>query len=367
MASVTTLKNGTSRVQFTNPEGHRKAVYLGKVSAAVAETVKKLIEAILTTTSLGGDADHRIPRWLARHPKLARKLSKVGLVTLHSGPGRAHRHFSRHSSTATSPVAPTSNPVRCGPGGRRGASGRTVGGNRAIASITALEAKRFNAWLMSVKRDDGKCHFASASVSKHTSFARQFFEAAVDDRIIPHNPFRGIKEGRRSNKKRQRFISREIIDRVVDGTADAEFRLVIALSRYGGRRIPSELDGLLWQHIDLARGRILITSPKTKRYEGRESREMPLFPELVPFIDEWWNACPEQTQHVFRSNRGSESGWRTRLYKLLDRLGIQKWPRVFHKDELDWARPSSKRNIQRMSSARGSATLRRRPARTICR
>src|SRR5260370_22401304 len=154
--------------------------------------------------------------------------------------------------------------------------------------------------------------------------------AAVDARVISANPFAGIKLRRRSNKARQRFIDRETIDRVVEGCNDPEFKLCIALSRFGGLRIPSELDGLLWQHIDRDRGRILITSPKTERYEGGASREIPLFPELVPYIDAWWDACPPGCEHVLASNKQSESGWRTRMFKLLRRLGIPAWPPIFH-------------------------------------
>jgi integrase len=152
----------------------------------------------------------------------------------------------------------------------------------------------------------------------------------VDARIISDNPFKGIKLGKRSNKARQRFIDRTTIDRVLAGCNDPEFKLIIALSRYGALRIPSELDGLLWQHIDRERGRILIHSPKTEHHDAGATREIPLFPELVPFIDEWWNACPEGCEHVIVSNRGTDAAWRTRMYKLLRRLGIPAWPRVWH-------------------------------------
>src|SRR5262249_46771951 len=75
---------------------------------------------------------------------------------------------------------------------------------------------------------------------------------------------------------------------------------------------------------------ILIHSPKTARYEGNETREIPLFPELVPYIDAWWEACPEGREHVIGPNRGTQAAWRTRLLKLLRRLGIPAWPRIYH-------------------------------------
>ncbi len=206
-----------------------------------------------------------------------------------------------------------------------------LGEGRQIDAVTALDAKGFHSWLASVTREKSTVRrFSAASVTKYTSFARQLFGAAVDARLIEANPFKGIKLGKKTNKARQRFIDRETIKRVTDGCTDPEFRLVVALSRFGGLRIPSELGGLHWQHIDRERGRILITSPKTERYEGGASREIPMFPELVPFIDEWYDAWPGLTQHVITSNRDTEAAWRTRMAKLLKKLGIAPWPKVFH-------------------------------------
>ena len=196
-------------------------------------------------------------------------------------------------------------------------------GRRLVDTITPLDAKAFHAWLCSQG-------FAAASVSKYTSFARQFFTAAVDAELIAANPFAKIRLGNRKNPSRQRFIDMNTFRKVVEGTRDPVFRLVLMLSRIGGLRIPSELRGLKWTHIDWEAGRILVHSPKTARYPGGESREIPIFPELVPYLQAVWEKHGEQHEYVIPTNRASESAWRVRLAKLLDRLGISKWPRVFH-------------------------------------
>jgi integrase len=196
-------------------------------------------------------------------------------------------------------------------------------GRRLVNTITPLDAKAFHAWLCSQG-------FAAASVSKYTSFARQFFTAAVDAELIAGNPFAKIRLGNRKNPSRQRFIDMNTFRKVVDGTRDPVFRLVLMLSRIGGLRIPSELRGLKWAHIDWEAGRILVHSPKTARYPGGESREIPIFPELVPYLQAVWEKHGEEHEYVIPTNRASESAWRVRLAKLLDRLGISKWPRVFH-------------------------------------
>jgi len=333
MASISTDSNGNRRILFVLPDNARKQIRLGKSSMQDCETIRGRINQILEAAGLHVPMHADTVRWITDIPdKLHEKLAKNGLV-----PSRqpvATREtvcvaaFIDRYIALRGDVKP--NTLRTWRQ-TRALLVEHYGEARTIEGLSPLDARGFHAWLSSAtKPKTTKRRFSGASVSKYVSFARQFFSAAVDAQIIPANPFQGIKVGRRSNKARQRFIDRETIDRVLAGCADPEFKLVIALSRFGGLRIPSELDGLLWPHIDRARGRILVTSPKTERYEGGATREIPLFPELVPFIDAWWDACPEKSEHVIISNRRTEAAWRARLGKLLGRLGIPAWPRVFH-------------------------------------
>jgi integrase len=57
---------------------------------------------------------------------------------------------------------------------------------------------------------------------------------------------------------------------------DAEWRLLIAPSRCGGMRCPSEHLSLRWQDVDWERTRFRVDSPKTGQ------RWVPIFPELRP-------------------------------------------------------------------------------------
>ena len=104
---------------------------------------------------------------------------------------------------------------------------------------------------------------------------KQFFLAAVDAEIISRSPFAKVKANKRGNEERQRYIPPEDIDRVLAKCPDAEFKLLVSLSRYGGLRTPSETDVLTWSDIDHEAGGISIRSPKTG------NRVIPLFPELV--------------------------------------------------------------------------------------
>ncbi len=70
--------------------------------------------------------------------------------------------------------------------------------------------------------------------------ARQFFKLAQRKGLIDANPFVDIKAGSQRNEARLEFIGRDIIQKVLDAAPTVEWRVIIALARYGGLRTPSE-------------------------------------------------------------------------------------------------------------------------------
>ena len=67
-------------------------------------------------------------------------------------------------------------------------------------------------------------------------------------------------------REREFFVTREMASRVLEACPDAEWRLIFALSRFGGLRCPSETLALKWEHVDWARSRIHVQSPKTAHH-----------------------------------------------------------------------------------------------------
>ena len=71
-------------------------------------------------------------------------------------------------------------------------------------------------------------------------------------------------------------------------------RLILALARFGGLRIPSEILQLRWEHIHFGNGvdepgYLLIENVKTKHHVNVEPyRRVPMFPELKSYIDDAW-------------------------------------------------------------------------------
>jgi hypothetical protein len=92
--------------------------------------------------------------------------------------------------------------------------------------------------------------------------------------------------------------SRAEIDAAMETAPDVEWRLIIALSRYAGLRIPSELLSLRWIVVDLPGGRMTIRASKT--------------------------------EFVINPYRQLNQNLRTTFQKILARAVVKPWPKLFH-------------------------------------
>jgi len=116
---------------------------------------------------------------------------------------------------------------------------------------------------------------------------------------------------------------------VLEACPDPEWQLIFALSRFGGLRCPSEHLALRLIDIDWERDRLTVHSPKTKKYEGKESRVVPIFPELKPYLEAVWFAAEPGTEYVINRYRDTNSNLRTQLQRILKRAGLEPWPKLF--------------------------------------
>ena len=133
-----------------------------------------------------------------------------------------------------------------------------------------------------------------------------------------------------ANRERDHFISREDAEAVLEKCPDAEWRLLFALSRYGGLRCPFEHLCLRWADVDWQRGRIRVHSPKTEHHQGGESRLVPLFPELRPFLQEAWEQAETGADWIITRYRSADKNLRTQLIRIIRRAGLEPWPKLFH-------------------------------------
>ena len=112
---------------------------------------------------------------------------------------------------------------------------------------------------------------------------------------------------------------------MLDAAPSQIWRVVLALYRIGGLRYEAALR-VEWRDVDFVGRRLLIHSPKTERYRGRESRVIPLFPQLYTELETLWNETPEGgSPYVISSNRST-------IRKHVDRIvfyaGLNRWDRL---------------------------------------
>jgi len=321
MASLSTDKRGNRRILFVDSHGDRKAIRLGKIAKRAAEAIKYRVEILAAAQRSGLAVDGDTASWLAGiGDDLADKLARAGLIAPRDTKPAATLGAFIDSYIAGRNITKT-NTLRNYNTTRRHLL-NYFGPQRELATITPGDADEFQQHL--------QAHMADATASREVKRARQFFRAAVRKRLIAENPFDGLRTPQQVNDSREHFITREDTQAVLGACPDAQWRLIVALSRYGGLRCPSEHLALTWGDIDWERDRLTVRSPKTEHHRGGESRVIPLFPELRPHLEAAFDAAEPGTQHVVTRYRDSRTNLRTQLLRIIRRAGLQPWPKLFH-------------------------------------
>ena len=305
--------NGRKRILFIDGSGDRKAVRLGKISVRTAEKIKIMVEALNAAEITNCSPDRETTAWVADlGDDLHAKLAAVGLTT----PRRMARlgEFldafidNRRPSAAPNTITNLEQAKR-----------RLIehfGPDRDMRRITPADA---DGWAAALAEN-----YAPATAGRTIKRARQFFKLAIRDKIVTENPFVGVKASGAANKERQHHIDADIIARVIDAAPDHEWRLIIALSRFGGLRCPSEHLALRWQDMDWARNRFRVDSPKTGE------RWVPMFPELRPHLEAAFELAEEGAVYCINRYRDSNANLRTTFTKIIRRAGVKVWPKLFH-------------------------------------
>ena len=283
-------------------------IRLGKVSQRTAEAIKIKVEQLNTATIAGHTPDDETARWLAGLDQvLAKKLARAGLIV----------DPDRHTAT----LGPFLDQYISG---RKDVKPGTIehlrrveknlleffGTNKPLRDISLGDAERFRLFL--VDKPLGK-----NTVARRCGRGKQFFKFAMRSRLIVDNPFADQKTSVGANRSRDYFVSQEEAQKVLDACPDAQWRLLFALGRYGGLRCPSEHLRLRWCDIHWDRGRITVTSPKTEHHPGGESRVIPIFPELRPYLEEAWEQTDAGTEYVLTRRRNCGVNLRTQLIRRL--------------------------------------------------
>lgn len=196
------------------------------------------------------------------------------------------------------------------------------GSDRTLATITPADADAFKAWLISDQK------LARNTVNRRIGLARQVFIAAMRARIVDFNPFGHISAKVKGRPDRFHHVTMADYAKLMATAPDHDWKCIIALSRIGAVRVPSEIMPLTWGDVNWEDGRITITSPKTDHI-GKGVRILPLFPELEQVLREAFDAAPEGSKHIITRYRSGRQNLRTTFTKIVKRAGLVPWPKLF--------------------------------------
>lgn len=318
MASLIKDKNGTRRIEFVDRDKKRKRIRLGKMPLRECKTVLSNIEHLVVAQIIGQAIENEVAQWVKELPEwLYKRIANSGLLKKRESPFLIE--FVNGYIESRTDVKPR---TRMKFEAVRDYLKKHFGESVLMRDITQGDADSFCIFL--------KKTLSTSSVAKYMQISKQFFESARRNRLIQENPFEGQKTTMSGNRDKFYFVSREEIKAILKACPDAEWRLIVALARFGGLRCPSEHLALKWSDIDWEANRIFVPSPKTEHHEGKEVRKIPLFPELRKALDDVWD-LPETEGKTFVINRyrDTNANLRTQFHRIIKRAGLQKWPKPF--------------------------------------
>lgn len=327
MASISKESNGRKTIQFVAADGKRRSIRLGKVSQRSADAVRFKVEA-LVSARITGHIDPETARWLESiDQQLADRLTAVGLID-ERDTATLRAWIDRFIGTRSDVKPLTLLKWKT----TRRYLIEFFGADQSIRKITPGDADEWRLSLMKRKIGQGTKHERTISentVRKHIAGAKVFFNAAVRKGLIESNPFEDLKATIRANPDRFYFVTRNEIDRILEHCPDAEWRLIVTLSRYGGLRCPSEHLSLKWGDVDVEHSRIRVRSPKTEHHVGGNARVIPLFPELVRPLQDVYDLTEPGTEYVINRHRDTNTNLRTQFRRIIERAGLKVWPKIF--------------------------------------
>jgi integrase len=325
-------KNETYRILFYDRDKRRQAIYLGKVSEDTAEGMKRRVERFINAQLQGEEPSRADCEWLAKS-QYKDSFRRVGLVGLSQEMKRAEiptleAFLKQYQQRRAGEVKPATRLVW----------------SQVIGNLLEFMPKEIR--LDEITTGHGKEFYSqlkakgmkNSTIAKRLGFCRQFFNDAVDWEIITKNPFSKV-HAPKSSLKSNSFVSRETIDRIMR-LAPIRWKVIIALSRFGGLRTPSETLSIKWSNIDWEQDKMFIPEPKVEHQEGRGIRSCPLFPELRKVLADAFEIYGGGSEYVvdmpaYRIAAQGVNGWqnanlRTQFLKLIDKAGLEPWPRLFH-------------------------------------
>ena len=333
MASIIRDKRtGRRAIQVCLPEDRRPTVRLGKCTLLAARTACGHVEALAAALETGSAIPKPTAEWVASvSPTIRCRLERAGLVapSARAAVPTLGEWLDRYIG-GRGDVKPATATVY-------GHTKRNLlaffGADKPLDSFTPGEGDAFAVYLRTAADTNGKKPkgLSDNTVRRRLGIAKQFYRAAVRRKLVSANPFDGQVTTVRDNPRRRYFVTREETEAVLNALPDARWRLAFALARYGGLRCPSEVARLTWADVSWDRMRFTVHAAKTEHHADAGIRAVPIFPELLPYFREAFEAaedgevycCPQYSANIVAQM------YRKVTLQALALAGMEPWPKLF--------------------------------------
>ena len=311
MASLVRQKTGRG-IQFRGADGKRRTLRLGRMTTREASAVLVRVERLIACRAAGEKPTPELRDWVAGlDVMLQKRIVAVGLIDRPGG-GLFRDLAERY-------LASKRGGVKASTLTRLGQSMTSLNveiGNRTVRSLTRADADAVRVAFLKT--------FSEATTRKRLSDCRSVLRHAVRDGLRSDNPFDEVAVSAIATT-RHAWVSAATARDVMDVLPSSEWRLLFALARWGGLRIPSEPLLLRWGDVDWDRKSFNVIG------KGSAIRRVPLFPELAGPMRDAFEAAAAGEAHVvpMLQNRTGAS-LRKPLMAAIRRAGHSPWPRLYH-------------------------------------
>ncbi|MBN1844275.1 MAG: site-specific integrase [Sedimentisphaerales bacterium] len=203
------------------------------------------------------------------------------------------------------------------------------GPGQRIDMIQRADARKFKAALAEGKLQSAgkKKTLGESTQHQHIRNARRIFGIALEDDLINFNPFDRMA-GRMPPAKGFHEVTTDEFQKLYEA-ASPIWQVWIALCFYAGLRRGEALY-LRWENIDWARSRLTVIASADWRPKDRDSRVVPIVPELRSILLERFEQAAEGAAYIIPRGSVDPRGCYWPFQRLCKRAGVKPWTQPFH-------------------------------------
>ncbi len=298
----------------------RDTIYF-QCNATEKNTIHSHLEKVVNAHNVDEPMPHTTKAWLQKKDqKFLKKLAKVGLYELSDSSsktvfGFTDRYFEDYCKTGkTSSHAKLKNAKRLI---------QSYFGDIPLHQITALDVEGFYGFLL------GDCEYSLNHARRTAGLFKQYMRAAVKGKIIIDNPFddANVSCATGTNEDRHFYVDIETADKILKSLKSNDWRLRFTLMRFLGLRVPSELNAIKIEDVNLEAGTIKIHDSKREHHPTKKYR-FPVIPaEVIPYLKKALESASAGQEYLLP--QVSHKNLTKALVAALERANVEVWPQLF--------------------------------------